>query len=128
MLRIAVANNVGDILHVEHIATLCALAHSGVAFKLLVDDREVFNLAPTKELLGRLRELYGAQLAEQLVPLDLSRVNVSGGAIALGHPIGATGARISTTLLHEMRRSDVKTGIATLCISGGLGMAVLFER
>jgi acetyl-CoA C-acetyltransferase len=59
---------------------------------------------------------------------DLSRVNVNGGAIALGHPIGATGARIATTLLHEMKKRDAKTGIATLCVSGGMGMAVLFER
>ncbi len=60
--------------------------------------------------------------------LDLSRVNVNGGAIALGHPIGATGARITTTLLHELRRRGAKRGIATLCVSGGMGMAVLFER
>ena len=53
--------------HVEHIVTLCALAHPQVAFKLVVDDREVFNLAPTTNLSGRLRELYGAQLVEQLV-------------------------------------------------------------
>ena len=55
--------------HVEHIVTLCALAHPQVAFKLVVDDREVFNLAPTTDLSGRLRELYGAQLVEQLVPV-----------------------------------------------------------
>ena len=60
--------------------------------------------------------------------LDLGRVNVNGGAIALGHPIGATGARITTTLLHELRRRGGKRGIATLCVSGGMGMAVLFER
>jgi acetyl-CoA C-acetyltransferase len=60
--------------------------------------------------------------------LDLGKVNVNGGAIALGHPIGATGARITTTLLHEMRRCGAKRGIATLCVSGGMGMAVLFER
>jgi acetyl-CoA C-acetyltransferase len=60
--------------------------------------------------------------------LDLSRVNVNGGAVALGHPIGATGARITTTLLHELRRRGAKRGIATLCVSGGMGMAVLFER
>jgi acetyl-CoA C-acetyltransferase len=53
---------------------------------------------------------------------------VNGGAIALGHPIGATGARVVTTLLHEMKRRRAKTGLATLCISGGMGMAVLFER
>jgi acetyl-CoA C-acetyltransferase len=60
--------------------------------------------------------------------MDLAKVNVTGGAIALGHPIGATGARIATTLLHEMKRSGSKTGMATLCISGGMGMAVMFER
>jgi acetyl-CoA C-acetyltransferase len=77
-----------------------------------------------------LNEAFAAQViaCARELPLDLSRVNVSGGAIALGHPIGATGARIATTLLHEMRRRDVKSGIATLCVSGGMGMAVLFER
>ncbi|HLG20554.1 MAG TPA: thiolase family protein [Bdellovibrionota bacterium] len=60
--------------------------------------------------------------------LDLSKVNVSGGAIALGHPIGATGARIVTTLLHEMEILNAKRGIATLCVSGGMGIAALFER
>jgi acetyl-CoA C-acetyltransferase len=60
--------------------------------------------------------------------LDLGRVNVNGGAIALGHPIGATGARITTSLLHEMRRRGARRGMATLCVSGGMGMAVLFER
>jgi DNA mismatch repair protein MutL len=57
--------------HVEHIVTLCALAHSQVAFKLVVDEREVFNLAPTNDLSGRLRELYGVQLVEQLVPVGV---------------------------------------------------------
>jgi acetyl-CoA C-acetyltransferase len=60
--------------------------------------------------------------------LNLERVNPNGGAIALGHPIGATGARIVVTLLHEMRRRDAKRGLATLCVSGGLGMAVAFEK
>jgi acetyl-CoA C-acetyltransferase len=62
------------------------------------------------------------------LPFDLVRLNVNGGAIALGHPFGATGARISTTLLHEMKKRDAKRGGATLCVSGGMGMAVLFER
>ena len=53
---------------------------------------------------------------------------MNGGAIALGHPIGATGARIVVTLLHEMERRDVRYGIATLCVSGGMGVAALFER
>jgi acetyl-CoA C-acetyltransferase len=58
---------------------------------------------------------------------DWSRVNVNGGAIALGHPIGATGARITVTLLHEMARRRVRRGLATLCISGGMGLAAAFE-
>jgi DNA mismatch repair protein MutL len=59
--------------HVEHIVTLCALAHPAVAFRLTLDDREVFHLAPSRELLPRLRELYGKQLAEQLVPVRLEK-------------------------------------------------------
>ena len=59
---------------------------------------------------------------------DPSRVNVNGGAIAIGHPIGASGARILTTLLHEMQRRDAKKGLATLCIGGGMGVAMCLER
>jgi len=59
---------------------------------------------------------------------DTARVNVNGGAIALGHPIGASGARILVTLLHEMRRRDVHKGLATLCIGGGQGVATAVER
>ncbi|WP_018719349.1 acetyl-CoA C-acetyltransferase [Arhodomonas aquaeolei] len=59
---------------------------------------------------------------------DMERVNVNGGAIALGHPIGASGARILVTLLHEMKRRDVHKGLATLCIGGGQGVALAVER
>jgi acetyl-CoA C-acetyltransferase len=59
---------------------------------------------------------------------DLEKVNVNGGAIALGHPIGASGARVLVTLLHEMKRRDVKKGLATLCIGGGMGIAMCVER
>jgi acetyl-CoA C-acetyltransferase len=59
---------------------------------------------------------------------DTARVNVNGGAIALGHPIGASGARILVTLLHEMRRRDLHKGLATLCIGGGQGVATAVER
>jgi len=59
---------------------------------------------------------------------DMEKVNVNGGAIALGHPIGASGARILTTLLYEMKRSDKKTGLATLCIGGGMGTALIVKR
>jgi acetyl-CoA C-acetyltransferase len=59
---------------------------------------------------------------------DTSKVNVNGGAIALGHPIGASGARILVTLLHEMQKRDVKKGLATLCVGGGMGVAMCVER
>jgi acetyl-CoA C-acetyltransferase len=59
---------------------------------------------------------------------DLSKVNVNGGAIAIGHPIGASGARITVDLLYEMQRSDAKKGLATLCIGGGMGVAMAVER
>jgi acetyl-CoA C-acetyltransferase len=80
--------------------------------------------------LMELNEAFAAQViaCARELPLDLSRVNVNGGAIARGHPSGATGARIATTLLHEMKKRDAKKGVATLCVSGGMGMAVLFER
>lgn len=59
---------------------------------------------------------------------DMDKVNVNGGAIALGHPVGASGARILVTLLHEMEKRDAKTGLATLCIGGGMGTALIVER
>lgn len=80
--------------------------------------------------LVELNEAFAAQViaCARELPLDLARVNVNGGAIALGHPIGATGARITTTLVNEMKKRGAKRGVATLCVSGGMGMAVLFER
>ena len=60
--------------------------------------------------------------------LDPAKVNVNGGAIAIGHPIGASGARVLTTLLFEMKRSGAKKGLATLCIGGGMGVAMCVER
>ena len=59
---------------------------------------------------------------------DLSKLNVNGGAIALGHPVGASGCRILVTLLHEMQKQDAKKGLATLCIGGGMGCATIVER
>ena len=77
-----------------------------------------------------LNEAFAAQSLAVIraLGLDPARVNVNGGAIALGHPIGASGARILTTLLHEMRRRDVRRGIATLCVGGGQGIAMVVER
>ncbi|MDB5427635.1 MAG: acetyl-CoA acetyltransferase, partial [Phenylobacterium sp.] len=60
--------------------------------------------------------------------LDAAKVNVNGGAIAIGHPIGASGARILTTLLHEMNRTDATKGLATLCVGGGMGVAMCVEK
>ena len=59
---------------------------------------------------------------------DPSKVNVNGGAIAIGHPIGASGCRILTSLLYELKRRNLKKGLATLCIGGGMGVAMCVER
>ena len=77
-----------------------------------------------------LNEAFAAQViaCERDLQLDRARMNVNGGAIALGHPIGVTGARISVTLLHEMKKRGARFGLATLCVSGGMGMAVLYEN
>ena len=60
--------------------------------------------------------------------IDREKINVNGGAIAIGHPIGASGTRILVTLIHEMIKRDVKKGLATLCIGGGMGIAMCVER
>lgn len=75
-------------------------------------------------------EAFAAQAlaVTQVLGWDLNKVNVNGGAIALGHPIGASGCRVLVTLLHEMIRRDVKKGLATLCIGGGQGVALAIER
>jgi acetyl-CoA C-acetyltransferase len=89
---------------------------------------ETTGIALSEFGLVELNEAFAAQAlacAKEL-GLDPERLNVNGGAIALGHPIGATGARIVVTLLHEMRRRRVRYGLATLCVSGGMGVAVAF--
>lgn len=80
--------------------------------------------------LFELNEAFAAQSLAVLAKLglDAARVNVNGGAIALGHPIGASGARVLVTLLYEMRRRDVRRGLAALCIGGGQGIAMIVER
>lgn len=97
-------------------ATGAALARAGVALGRvdLIESNEAFaatSLAVEKEM-----------------GWDPSRVNVNGGAIALGHPIGASGARILVTLIHEMQKREAKLGLATLCIGGGMGMSMVLER
>ncbi len=97
-------------------ATRKALERAG----LTLDDLDLmeFNEAFAAQSLGCKRELNW----------DDSKVNVNGGAIAIGHPIGASGTRILVTLLHEMKRRDVRYGLATLCIGGGEGVALIVER
>ena len=77
-----------------------------------------------------INEAFAAQACavNQQMGWDTSKVNVNGGAIAIGHPIGASGCRILVTLLHEMQRRDAKRGIASLCIGGGMGVALTIER
>ena len=77
-----------------------------------------------------LNEAFAAQViaCDRELGFDAARLNVNGGAIALGHPIGCTGVRITTTLVHEMQKRQAKLGLATLCVSGGMGLALLLER
>ena len=123
---------------VEPLARVVAWASAGVepsrmgigpvpAIRALLEKTKL-NLSDID--LIELNEAFAAQViaCARELPFDMARVNVNGGAIALGHPIGATGARIAATLVHEMKRRGARRGIATLCVSGGMGMAVLFER
>ncbi len=80
--------------------------------------------------LVELNEAFAAQViaCDREMHMDPEKLNVNGGSIALGHPIGCTGTRISVTLLHEMMKRKAKRGVATLCVSGGMGMALALER
>jgi acetyl-CoA acetyltransferase family protein len=123
---------------IEPVARIVAAAQVGV-------DPAVMGIGPvpaTRELLERLglalddidlvelNEAFAAQVlaVDRELHFDRARLNVNGGAIAMGHPIGCTGTRILVTLLHEMRRRGVRRGLATLCVSGGMGMSLLVER
>jgi acetyl-CoA acyltransferase len=77
-----------------------------------------------------LNEAFAAQVLACLreLPIDPERLNVNGGAIALGHPLGCTGAKLTTTLVHEMRRRQSRYGMVTMCVGGGMGAAGIFER
>ncbi|MGZ8460539.1 MAG: acetyl-CoA C-acyltransferase [Candidatus Deferrimicrobiaceae bacterium] len=125
-------------LGAEPLARFLGFAVAGVA-------PEIMGIGPVEavpKLLKRLRikqaridlvELNEAFAAQSLpvireLGLDSDRVNVNGGAIALGHPLGCTGAKLTATLLHEMKRREAKLGLVTMCIGGGMGAAGLFER
>jgi acetyl-CoA C-acetyltransferase len=129
-----------------------ALKESGAEPLARLVDYEIVGVAPeimgigpvpaTRALLERqklalseidlieLNEAFAAQVIAcgRNLQFGSERLNVNGGSIALGHPIGCTGVRITTTLLHEMKKRKVKQGLATLCISGGMGIAMLVER
>lgn len=129
-----------------------ALESSGVQAEARIVDYEVTGVAPEimgigpvpaiRSLLARqqlsladidlieLNEAFAAQViaCDRELKFDPDRLNVNGGAIALGHPIGCTGVRITTTLLHEMKKRDARLGLSTLCVSGGMGLAMLVER
>jgi acetyl-CoA C-acetyltransferase len=128
-----------------------ALRSSGVTPQARIIDYEITGVLPevmgigpvpaVRALLARrklqmndvdlieLNEAFAAQViaCDRDLGFDEERLNVNGGAIALGHPIGCTGVRITTTLLHEMQKRRAKRGLATLCISGGMGTALLVE-
>lgn len=97
-------------------ASRMALARAGMT----IDDVDLIEL----------NEAFAAQAIPSARELgaDLDKVNVNGGAIAMGHPFGMTGARLTTTLIHSLQERDLTTGLATLCIGGGQGMAVVYER
>jgi acetyl-CoA acyltransferase len=80
--------------------------------------------------LVELNEAFAAQVIACLreLPIDESRLNVNGGAIALGHPLGCTGAKLTTTLIHEMQRRRARYGLVTMCVGGGMGAAGILER
>lgn len=125
-------------LGVEPLATIVSYATTGVSPEVMgygpvptvLKALEKANMKIEDIDLVEANEAFAAQALSVAKGLnfDMEKVNVNGGAIAIGHPIGASGARVLTTLLHEMKRSDKKTGLATLCIGGGMGTALIVKR
>ena len=125
-------------LGVKPLATIVSYATEGVDPKIMGTGPipsvrkalEKANLTLADIDLIEANEAFAAQALSVIKELGLNTdiVNVNGGAIAIGHPVGASGARILTTLLYEMQKRDSKKGIATLCIGGGMGTALVVER
>lgn len=137
-MLIVMSKDKADALGLKSLATVKGYASAGV-------DPEIMGYGPVPSTRNALKkakwtvkdldlveanEAFAAQSISVIkdLDLDLDKVNVNGGAIALGHPIGCSGARIVVTLLHEMKRRDAKKGLATLCIGGGMGTSILVER
>ncbi len=122
----------------EPLARFVAYATAGVAPELfgigpVPAIRKVLKLAGLtldQVDLIELNEAFAAQVLACLkeLPIDPGKLNVNGGAIALGHPLGCTGAKLTTTLLHEMQRRQSRYGLVTMCVGGGMGAAGIFER
>ncbi len=125
-------------LGVKPLARIKAFASSGVDPKIMgmgpvPASRRALEKAgwkPADLEMMEINEAFAAQACavNKEMGWDTSKINVNGGAIALGHPIGASGCRILVTLLHEMQRRDAKKGLASLCIGGGMGVALAVER
>ena len=125
-------------LGVTPLATIVSYGHKGLdpaimgygPFHATKAAMENANLTVEDMDLIEANEAFAAQSIAVAKDLHfaMSKVNVNGGAVALGHPVGASGARILVTLLHEMQRRDAKKGLATLCIGGGMGTAMIVER
>ncbi|MGO3019199.1 MAG: acetyl-CoA C-acetyltransferase [Anaerococcus sp.] len=125
-------------LGVKPLATIVSYASAGVEPRIMGTGPipssrkalEKANLNVEDMDLIEANEAFAAQAyaVKNELGLDFDKVNVNGGAIAIGHPIGASGARILTTLLYEMQKRDSKKGLATLCIGGGMGTALVVER
>lgn len=125
-------------LGIEPLATIVSYATEGVDPKIMgtgpiPSSRKALERAGLKIEdidLVEANEAFAAQAGAVIneLGLDTDKTNVNGGAIAIGHPIGASGARILTTLLYEMKKRDAKRGLATLCIGGGMGTALIVER
>ncbi len=125
-------------LGVQPLARFVAFATAGVQPELfgigpVPAIKKVLKLAGLKlEQIDviELNEAFASQVLADLkqLPMDPERMNVNGGAIALGHPLGCTGAKLTTTLLYEMRRRNARYGMVTMCVGGGMGAAGIFER
>jgi acetyl-CoA acyltransferase len=102
-----------------------------VAPILALDDlASSLGMRPSDFDLLELNEAFAAQVLACVkeLPIDQERLNVNGGAIALGHPLGCTGAKLTATLVHEMQRRGSRYGMVTMCVGGGMGAAGIFER
>jgi acetyl-CoA C-acetyltransferase len=120
LARIAAVTSAGVDPRIMGIGPVPALRKMEEKHQLSLQDFDLIEL----------NEAFAAQVlaCDRDLHFDRDKLNVNGGAIALGHPIGCTGTRITVSLIHEMRKRRAKRGVATLCVSGGMGMALALEN